>query len=1135
MAEKRLPAGLNFLRDVWRANRGAPTMQVVEGGVAQRPVGIGSAFEDVGEALDLPFRAVGDATYDLTGSPLAATAAYTGSQMVNPASLARGAAAVGRGVKGAGLSALRLVDDAMMSGRLPVSPAFVVKPKGGNWLSGLRTSPEHLIKQLKNDPGIAPEQLENYFVASELRDRVRQNLHGAEFQDYIRAADDPSILSTADQLRAAGLFDVYKQRYGTAQAVNDWAEKKLLKYIKNEMATPEDPVRLLAEKRSAEKLKAIEKQQGVIKKLEDKLPTLQPHQVPIAQNHIRRETRKLKQLKEASVLHTDSPWNSRPDLSFERRSNGFPEEGMGVSKAAKDWEDLADVSVNVQKVKHVHGSYDAENPWLFKVDPETAVHSLHKDNAQYLGFPHLIDELRNAIDRTSGLPPELLLGVDDLARMDTAAAVNHVAKINDWRAAQQATANLQRANSAAVKLHKEYPGDPQGMRWVEFKLPEAAAELPQGYSVEKEGKYFYVRDNKGQALKDRYDRPIVANTAEEMNMLAAEELRQSALKDAMGYEGELMNHCVSGSEYCNKVSRGEGRVFSLRDAEGQPYATIETGYSPQFEKEWGRLTEAERKQIHENAPRWAGDEQLREVGMKLFPDKFSATVPESIYQIKGVKNGPIAPEYQKYVQDFVRSQPWGDVQNLENAGLYNTDLPSSLGMFLPQAEDLRNINGRRTDYLQRAKEAGLFNQRYMTRDEWENVLRQQLVNEGQLPPPVEKAAGGPVEYDHEAVARLADELHNSVMNPVPAEPQGYAGGGLVKKLVQAATKTAVKEPAAEVNLARRGFVLPETGITDNLPAVLGAQDLPSVPMSRRSFLKSTAAQAARAALPRAVTAPLAKLAEEQIMKEVVPKVNPEVTAGALNLVQNAAKNYGTSNLNRLDLIMRYAAPEGMTPKEFLRELSKDPKTYDKMMKDVEALNGLARVSYTDDFLPAGEVLRANPEGEELLRASLDKGQREKEAYFSKLRANQSDLPDSTLARESKLWDKYGGNFPYDAKVKRIERKIENVGVDPKIIDGMRNYEKNVDSFFKDIKEQSLSFGDVDSATSKKLYKVVSDGWGEIPLENVRKALPKEMRALPDEEISSLLNSFYDHLRPVAQRYEEALGGQSWYRPYIDRP
>jgi hypothetical protein len=46
---------------------------------------------------------------------------------------------------------------------------------------------------------------------------------------------------------------------------------------------------------------------------------------------------------------------------------------------------------------------------------------------------------------------------------------------------------------------------------------------------------------------------------------------------ALRKEGEKMGHCVGGDNYCRAVEAGSAKIFSLRDRDGQPHATVELG------------------------------------------------------------------------------------------------------------------------------------------------------------------------------------------------------------------------------------------------------------------------------------------------------------------------------------------------------------------------------------------------------------------------------------------------------------------------------------------------------------------------------------------------------------------------------
>ena len=87
------------------------------------------------------------------------------------------------------------------------SPAYVIKPKGGNWLNG---SVEDALSRLK---------------------------HGASGEDVARAAGVPQM--EFNNLPLAERLAANQKAVGLEQtALNNWVDKQLTRYVKNEMATP---------------------------------------------------------------------------------------------------------------------------------------------------------------------------------------------------------------------------------------------------------------------------------------------------------------------------------------------------------------------------------------------------------------------------------------------------------------------------------------------------------------------------------------------------------------------------------------------------------------------------------------------------------------------------------------------------------------------------------------------------------------------------------------------------------------------------------------------------------------------------------------------------------------------------------
>jgi len=523
-----------------------------------------------------------------TGKAFTTAGQLGGGFYTGPGSPLRAVAALPSAVSRAGR-------DFLMAG----SPVNVVKPKGGNWLAG---SVERAVEPMRAAPrpGQTTRQLAEMMPANEW---IGLSDEAGQVSDYVRSLGG----GKTEQLSAPDF------------AMNRWLDQKLAKYMRNEMATPEDPLRALAER---------------------------------------------------GIMHSEITPTGY-NVARARQQAGFPEEGMGVSPMAKAWEDRADTFINELKASDLTSGYPESieaNPWLLKVPPETRVYDMLRGADEDLGFAHLTDELRNAINPESGLPRELMLKYSDLEKVTVPQAVERVAKINEWRAAQKAEADMARAMGPATQVVKEYPE--QGFKWVELRQPK---ETGRTVSVEK------IPDEI-QGMDDAQARRAVEEMAynegldpgtPEFNQFVEDILpRKStmtvdesykALEDALKYEGETMGHCVGG--YCPDVVEGRSKIYSLRDKKGQPHVTIEV-------RPGRKLTEKDMPDdVREMLSEQYGDASREEFEAAVQAYIKQQAVPDEIVQIKGKGNKAPKEDYLPAVQDFVRSGNFGRVGDLGNAGL----------------------------------------------------------------------------------------------------------------------------------------------------------------------------------------------------------------------------------------------------------------------------------------------------------------------------------------------------------------------------------------------------------------------------------------------------------------------------------
>jgi len=490
-----------------------------------------------------------------------------------------------------------------LSEKYGVSPTMnVIKPKGGNWLAG---SVEEAIKPLVPKTGAG-------------------NRTAKETLAEMEATYPPDVMATMSPETRAQVERGHEWLRPNV-ALQNWLDTKLGKYIRNEMGTLEDPLRELAGR-------------GIthVPNKEDLM---------MSADWIPEEVARRRRI---------AGYPEEPTSTLIHAERGYPVDEEEFARMAAGWENAADSAISPFYARTVKGTpHEPGNPWINKVDPETMVYQADRDLGRYgeLGFPHLIDELKNAMNPNSGLPRNLQLDPAKLDKITVPQASELVAKINAWRAEQKIAANAEKANNAATVLHKEYPE--QGYKWVELKAPEGTSSAYLG--------------NK------QFESP-----------------EANALQDALKYEGETMGHCVGG--YCPDVIEGRSRIFSLRDKKGEPHVTIETSPSreainvnkplsgsvsqqlghtyPDLMDEYSKAFEASGKHsMHYASGFW---DWLKDAKPEIYNEIASRPVPQSIVQIKGKANKKPKDEYLPFVQDFVRSGKWSDVGDIQNTGMRAT-------------------------------------------------------------------------------------------------------------------------------------------------------------------------------------------------------------------------------------------------------------------------------------------------------------------------------------------------------------------------------------------------------------------------------------------------------------------------------
>lgn len=353
-------------------------------------------------------------------------------------------------------------------------------------------------------------------------------------------------------------------------------------------------------------------------------------------------------------------------------------------------------------------------PWLSK---QPVTDKLYGISGGGLEVAHLADEIKNALNpEASGLPPELALRPESLDRMSFAAAAERVGRINQFRVKQMQEAALNSFNNPAVSLLKEYPEDnPMGLRWVELKAPDEI-ETPE-FSI-KDQSYTQRGIKIGD---DYYNVPFNMETGSaDYEGYARDVAKRNALQEALKYEGDTMGHCVGG--YCPDVMSGRSRIFSLRDAKGEPHVTIETAPYDEYEAFSAAadndplLADTWNEYYYSNSPKTGTFAEFLAKDRPETYEKYKHLVggSDSIIQIKGKQNRAPKDDYLPLVQDFVKSQQWSNVGDLENTGLVR--LPD--GRYITQQQWKEGLGSVVSPW----RDPGQYDERYLnnlSKAEWE--------------------------------------------------------------------------------------------------------------------------------------------------------------------------------------------------------------------------------------------------------------------------------------------------------------------------------------------------------------------------------------------------------------------------------
>jgi len=528
----------------------------------------------------------------------------------------------------------------------PKLPRFAAKTKGGQWFVD-----KSIGGRTASDLGVKVAQLPDDGRWVVLNDRTpiifaREDEARAKAQSLVDEANPNRSPENAARRIADNSLRLARDASGPLSELQNWFLRAAPRYIKNEMGTPDDPMRALAERDALH------------------------------------------------VALSPDEWSDAASGAISRQQIGS---ALGIDQ-------LYTPAGSDPRAGYDYGATLALNmPWLKKAPVTDELYGISDTYAlqDKMGMGHLLDEMRNAIDPRSGLPSDLAVRPESLGRMGLAQAAERVGLINQYRAKEMERAALSNLDSPAVQTFKEYPeNNPLGLRWTELKAPDYGDKIPEGYEV----RHLNSGDGDWETYMAMAPDELEIDgfkTQEEAAAAAREYASRKPLEDALKYEGDTMGHCVGN--YCpDVIMSGKSRIFSLRDAKGEPHVTIET--SP-FR---GSIPEDVTKEIKEQTRNDADIMSLIDdtnVKDRTFWDAFDkrvnelqndwrANAPPEIVQIKGKQNRAPKDDYLPFVQDFVKSGQWGNVGDFGNTGLVK--LPDGRYITQQQAEEV--LSGVHSSY-----------------------------------------------------------------------------------------------------------------------------------------------------------------------------------------------------------------------------------------------------------------------------------------------------------------------------------------------------------------------------------------------------------------------------------------------------
>jgi hypothetical protein len=530
----------------------------------------------------------------------------------------------GKGIAAAGLFDRLNNDAAMLRNQrmgtkfqdLGPSTSDVIKAENGNWTGGEKVNSVDRNLMLMNR-----RTLEGHTPESELN--VLNRVNQPELRELHTARQNEE---TDHRIREATHL----------QALNKWINGNLKNYIKKQMATPSDPVRLMMDQRADEIRQAYLADR---KKGQDMLTRAKQLDDPRKAANLEREAKKLlkdatehrelalenighmtpRQMREhtGTMINTLDEDDALRELQNKRADEGFQSFDLARNKSAQAWERLTDTAIAPTTKQKLLDSAEANKKFqelqveLIKLKDENKKKSVEKFVEQGLD----LDTAKRMVEHMS-YPEhaEFSGGLEakkEISHKEMAYSRGHHKDLYE----NQPNVETLQANPFIEKLdpeqklyniHKYYSGnDIFGMDKVVDLLkkdltagrirPEQLNKLTVEQAVERVGRQNLkaAQEAKEARIKSMADMPVYKEYPEEgykwVQLTRPGQFAQES--DVMGHsvrgyepprghpeyvpESDGSGHDAYGLGGYGAIKSGKAKIYSLRDAAGNAHATIE--------------------------------------------------------------------------------------------------------------------------------------------------------------------------------------------------------------------------------------------------------------------------------------------------------------------------------------------------------------------------------------------------------------------------------------------------------------------------------------------------------------------------------------------------------------------------------